>query len=215
MSQNGPYPGPPWRGGSSDDEPYAEPADPWGEHAVSEPSWSTSPTPIPHQPASSSFYPEPPSDPPVSGGSPGWRAPAGPPKRNTPIVALVVVLGLLIVAGLGTTGWLFKMQHDKAAKPTPSASVVATGSNSTQGSDSARFTVAGQCVVNQGTSAHPDMRKSVCTTGTYDVLKVIKGPTTGEADAQKKCATVQGYTNWFFYNSDLDELDVVLCLKKL
>src|SRR5205823_1211146 len=29
MSQNGPYPGPPWPGGRSDDEPYAEPADPW------------------------------------------------------------------------------------------------------------------------------------------------------------------------------------------
>ena len=66
MSQNGPYPGQPWPGGSSDDEPYAEPADPWGEHAVSEPSWGANPPPIPHQPPishqSASFHSAAPDD---------------------------------------------------------------------------------------------------------------------------------------------------------
>jgi hypothetical protein len=210
MSQNGPYPGPPWPGGSSDDEPYAEPADPWGEHAVSDPSWGTSSSPIPHQPASSSFISAPPSDPKVSG---GWGQPA--PRRNTPIVALVVVLGLLIVAGLGTTAWLFKEQRDKrVVQPTPSASAPTGTSGTTEGTDDARFVTKGECVVNEGTSDQPDMRRSVCTSGTFDVLKVIKGPTTGEKDAESKCAGVPGYTNWFFYDSDLDELDVVLCLKK-
>ena len=43
---------------------------------------------------------------------------------------------------------------------------------------------------------------------------MIKGATTGESDAERKCSKVTGYTNWFFYDSDLDDLDVVLCLKK-
>ena len=214
MSQNGPYPGQPWPGGSSDDEPYAEPADPWGEHAVSEPSWSPSPPPISHQPPiphqSASFHSAPPDDSSAGGGS--WGPPA-PPRRNTPIVALVVVLGLLIVAGLGTTAWLLN-RRAKPTTPTLSPSVGATGSGTVQGSEDARFVVAGQCVANQGTPDQPDMRKSVCVSGTYLVLKVIKGKTTGKEDAENKCAKVPGYTNWFFYDSDLDDLDVVLCLKK-
>jgi hypothetical protein len=212
MSQNGPYPGPPWRGGSSDDEPYAEPADPWREHAVSDPSWSAGPPPqpsVPHQ--SASFSGPPATDPPVGG---GWAPSAAPPKRNTPIVALVVVLGLLIVAGLGATAWLLKKQRHQQAQPAKSPSVAATGPATTQGSEDARFVTAGMCVVNQGTNDQPDMRKSVCTTGTYLVLKVVKGRTTGEQDAEDKCAKVPGYTNWFFYDSDLDDLDLVLCLKK-
>jgi hypothetical protein len=216
MSQNGPYPGPPWPGGGSDDEPYAEPADPWGEHAVADPAWaSTSPpqSPIPQQPVSASFHaPQtpPPTDPPMSG---GWGSPA-PSRRNTPIVALVVVLGLLIVAGLGTTAWLFKVQRDKKAQAAASASAPAAGPATVQGSDDARFVSAGQCVVNQGSDERPDMRKSVCATGTYLVLKVFKGKTTGEKDAEGRCSKVPGYTNWFFYDSDLDDLDLVLCLKK-
>jgi hypothetical protein len=218
MSQNGPYPGPPWPGGNSSDEPYAEPADPWGEHAVAEPSWSTgqSPpvqqSPIPHQ--SLAFHTPPPSDPPVSSGPAVSWGPPTAPKRNTPIVALVVVLGLLIVAGLGATAWLLNKEHNHKSQPTAGPSVGATDSGAGEGSEDARFVTQGQCVANQGTSEQPDMRKSVCATGAYLVLRVIKGKTSGEKDAEGKCAKVPGYTNWFFYDSDLDDLDIVLCLKK-
>lgn len=209
MSQNGPFPGPPWPGGNSDDEPYREPSDPWGEHAVADPSWQATPPPsIPHQPAPG-YHTPPPSDP---------MAPAswGPPRRNTPIVAIVVVLGLLIVAGLGAIGWLVKKQMDdkSTADPKPSASTSSNAPATVQGTEDARFATAGQCVQNLGSSDHPDMRRSVCTTGTYRVLKVVKGVTSGANDAESKCAGVTGYTNWFYYNSDLDELDLVLCLKK-
>jgi hypothetical protein len=208
MSQNGPYPGPSWPGGSSDNEPYREPSDPWGEHAVSEPSWPTPAPPIPHQPAPS-FPPPPASDsvPPVA-----W----GRPRRNTPIVAVVVVLGLLIVAGLGAIGWLVKDQLDakRAAQPKPSASPSTAAPATVAGSEDARFATAGQCVQNLGTDKQPDMRRSVCTSGTYRVLKVVKGRTNGATDAESKCAKVTGYTNWFYYDSDLDDLDLVLCLKK-
>jgi hypothetical protein len=206
MSQNGPYPGPPWPGGNSDGEPYAEPSDPWQEHAVAEPSWhSNSPT-IPQQPQSAPFHSVPPSD--------NWGSPAAPTRRNTPIVALVVVLGLLIVAGLGTTAWLLNKRDHKQPVAGPTTAP-ATPSSTVTGSQDARFVTVNQCVENKGTAADPDMHKSPCTSGTFKVLKVVKGSTTGEADAEKKCAGVVGYTNWFFYDSDFDELDVVLCLKKL
>jgi hypothetical protein len=206
MSQNGPFPGPSWSGGGSDDEPYREPSDPWGEHAVADPSW---PAPsIPHQPASSLHGPPP------SGPVP--RAMWEPPKRNTPIVAIVVVLGLLIVAGLGAIGWLVKQQLDTttAARPKPSASAPRSAPATVQSTEDARFATVGQCVQNLGTPDQPDMRRSVCTTGTYRVLKVVKGRTSGAKDAESKCSGVGGYTNWFYYNSDLDDLDLVLCLKK-
>ena len=38
--------------------------------------------------------------------------------------------------------------------------------------------------------------------------------TTGEADAETKCSKVSKYTKWYFYDSELDSLDFVLCLKE-
>jgi hypothetical protein len=221
MSQNGPYSGPPWPGGGSDDEPYAEPSDPWRDHAVADASWPATPPPsIPHQPASA-FHNVPASDPIPSPPPATWGA---PPKRNTPIVALVVVLGLLIVAGLGAIGWLVKDRIDSktasGTKPTTSATTGAPSNSqgasqgSSQGTEDARFATVGQCVENLGTDDQPDMRRSVCTSGTYRVLKVVKGKSSGAKDAESKCSKVSGYTNWFYYDSDLDDLDLVLCLKK-
>ena len=52
-----------------------------------------------------------------------------------------------------------------------------------------------------------------CAAGTYEVLERFDTATTGEDDAQAKCKDVQGYTKWYFYDSALDRLDFVLCLK--
>jgi hypothetical protein len=205
MSLNGPYPGSSWPVGRTDDEePYAAPADPWGDHGVTpSSSWGVVPAP---QPA------PPPPDP--SGSVGGWGPPAAAPRRrNSPIVALVVVLGLLTVAGLGTTAWLLKQQRDKRATAGPAPSVAASPSVA-PGSQDARFAAAGQCVVNQGTDDQPDMRRAACAGGTYQVLRVVRGTTSGARDAEDKCTSVPGYTNWFYYDSDLDDLDLVLCLKK-
>jgi hypothetical protein len=38
--------------------------------------------------------------------------------------------------------------------------------------------------------------------------------TSGEPDAVAKCAKVAGYTDWYFFNSELDALDFVLCLAR-
>ncbi|GID29101.1 LppU/SCO3897 family protein [Paractinoplanes brasiliensis] len=216
MSQNGPYSGPPWSHGSSD-EPYAEPADPWGDHGAAQvpeqSSWGGHPPSIQQQPVS--FHSAPMS--PVSGGGPSWDRNPPQPKRNTPIIALVATLGVLIVIGLGTTAWLLNQrnnQQQKQAAPTASVTEPVAGP-APQGSEDARFNVKkGDCVVNEGTDEEPNMRATACVTGTYEVLARFTGKATGEKDAERKCAKVTGYTKWFFYDSALDDLDFVLCLKE-
>lgn len=211
MSKNGPYPGPPWSHGDAE-EPYAEPADPWGDQSagVAEPSWRAHSPPVPQQPGA---YPAPM---PPGSGNPVWGPPAAPARRHTPVVALLVTLALIIVAGLVTTAWLLR-DRDKpsAQQPAPSASAAAEPGPAPLGSEDARFYLKeGDCVVNEGSDTKPEMRTSPCASGTYKVLKQIKGKTTGEKDAEGKCATVPGYTKWYFYDSPLDDLDFVLCLKE-
>lgn len=228
MTQNGPYPGQPWSAGGSsgsDDEPYTVPADPWGEHSDAslspphpEPAWGGHPTSIPPAMDSSVSYssyaaPEAPT------GAPGaWGQPAAAPprRRNTPIVALVVVLGLLICGGLGTTAWLLvngKNPDSGRAAATPTAKATSAAQPSADSED-ARFVTKGQCVRNQGTADKPAMKIVTCESGAYEVLKRIDGRTTGEADAESKCSKVPHYTKWYFYDSELDSLDFVLCLRE-
>ena len=213
MSLNGPYQGPSWSSGSGGrpEEPYSEPSDPWGESAAEPSSWGTGPSSIPQQPGVGPYSPS---------GEPVWgRPPEPPPRRNTPMIALVVALGLLICVGLGTTAWLLKQRNDKKnleARLAQTTSVSATDPAvpAPEGSENARFVTEGQCVVNEGTPEEPAMRQSVCTTGTYEVLKRVNGKTSGEKDAEAKCAKVAGYTQWYFFDSELDDLDFVLCLKE-
>ncbi|MGX6604687.1 LppU/SCO3897 family protein [Micromonosporaceae bacterium Da 78-11] len=221
MSQNGPYSGPPWSSGppgssgDGSDEPYSEPADPWGESAAAAP-WVEQPPVIPHQPG-----PAPYESAGLSSGAPMWGQPPPPPRRNTPMIALVVALGLLICVGLGTTAWLLKERNDKADTGRQAQSSAAATSGAAdpaapapQSSEDARFVKEGQCVVNEGSREKPAMRQSGCTTGTYEVLKRVNGTTSGEKDAEDKCGKVAGYTQWYFYDSELDDLDFVLCLKE-
>jgi hypothetical protein len=70
-------------------------------------------------------------------------------------------------------------------------------------------------VRNEGTADDsPDLKIVSCATGTYEVLKRVDGRTTGEADAESKCSKVSKYTKWYFYDSELDSLDFVLCLRE-
>jgi hypothetical protein len=211
MSQNGPYPGPPshpWsRGG---EEPYSEPADPWGAQNGPAPGWPESPAP-----ESSMLY-----APPYGGTArPAWGAPPHPPRhRNTAIVALVIILGVLIVGGLGTAAWLLSRGSRPSAGsgvlPNATTPTVTANAPDPQPSEDARFVKKGECVRNEGTAAAPAMMIVPCASGTYEVLKRIDGQTTGEADAEAKCSKVAAYTKWYFYDSQLDSLDFVLCLKE-
>jgi hypothetical protein len=195
MPHNGPFsgpPGPPWSSGGQED--YSEPSDPWGD-AAPEP-WA----PIPQQPMP---YHQ------------TWATPPPEtPRRNTPMVALVVTLSVLMVAGLGAALWLLNDRRDQPAAVAPTNSATADPGAAPVGSEDARFSAKqGDCVVNEGSDDDPEMRKTVCTSGTYQVLKRIEGKTTGEKDAEGKCSKVPGYTKWYFYDSSLDDLDFVLCLQ--
>jgi hypothetical protein len=224
MTQNGPFPGPPsqpWSAGDSP-EPYAEPADPWGDHPTAgapESAWGAHPASMPPAPESSVGYHAAPG---WTAPPPSWGQPPPPPpkRRNTPIVALVVVLGLLICGGLGTTAWLLN-ERENTGTPGTSASLPPTvpatdaaADPQPRSSTDARFVTKGQCVRNEGTAERPEMKILPCASGTYEVLKRVDGRTTGEADAEDKCAKVDKYTKWYFYDSELNDLDFVLCLRE-
>jgi hypothetical protein len=229
MSQNGPYPGQGWPAGGSSgsDEPYTPPADPWGDAAThtppgSEGAWGGQPMSVPPGPEHSASYGGYTVGP-SAGVAPAWQAPpaaAPPARRNGPIIALVVVLGLLICGGLGTAAWLVQRDPNTEAGndtgPTPAASSTADRSvPEPQSSEDARFVAKGQCVRNESRADDsPDLKIVSCASGTYLVLKRVDGRTTGERDAESKCGKVKQYTKWYFYNSELDSLDFVLCLRE-
>ncbi|AVT34564.1 hypothetical protein C6361_17980 [Plantactinospora sp. BC1] len=101
-------------------------------------------------------------------------------------------------------------QTSAPTEPTPTSVPAAPDASSTD----ARFVKAGQCVRNEGTEAAPKLAITGCAPQTYEVLARYNGVTTGAPDAKTKCAQVQNYTNFYFFNSELDELDFVLCLRK-
>ena len=224
MSQNGPYPGQGWSAGGSpgSDEPYTEPADPWGDaatHPAPEPAWGGQPMSAPpHEPA---YTPPPYPAAPVNA-PPAWHQPlpVPPKRRNGPIVALLVVLALLVCGGLGTTALLLSRSSSEADGTRGSVAPTTTATNEVavpepQTSEGARFVDEGQCVRNEGNADDsPDLKIVSCASGTYEVLKRVDGRTTGEADAESKCSKVQKYTKWYFYDSELDSLDFVLCLRE-
>jgi hypothetical protein len=157
----------------------------------------------------------------LNGAPPAWGQPPPPTRRrNTPIVALVVVLGLLICGGLGTTAWLLNERGGSAQRqaattaPSTPATAEAAAVPGPRSSEDARFVAKGQCVRNENTADKPEMKIVACTSGTLEVLKRVDGRTTGEADAENKCSKVPNYTKWFFYDSELDSLDFVLCLRE-
>jgi hypothetical protein len=218
MTQNGPHLGPPWNSG--DDEPYTAPADPWGDQPTAqapEAGWGGHPTSMPPaQDSSSSGY----SAAALNAPPPAWGAPTAPPpppkRRNAPILALVVVLGLLICGGLGTTAWLLNKRDTgnraQGQTVTPTSAATDAAGPAPQSSQDARFVKKGECVRNENTPDKPELKIVACASGTLEVLKRVDGRTTGPADAEQKCAKVPNYTKWFFYDSELDSLDFVLCM---
>ncbi|GLY08522.1 hypothetical protein [Actinoplanes sp. NBRC 101535] len=191
MSQNGPHSGQSWPG-KSPEEPYAEPADPW----VGQPHQ------IPHQP----YTPVPPP--------PDWNAPQPPPRRGFAMGALVAVLSVLAGGGIATTVWFLLGRDDETPAPLAVPTTAAAGGPRPQTSEDARFAEKGQCVRNEGTNNEPELRIVVCAANTYEVLKRIDGSANGEKDAMGKCAKVTGYTKWYYYDTEYDDVDFVLCLKE-
>ncbi|WP_255657829.1 hypothetical protein [Actinoplanes sp. L3-i22] len=197
MSHNGPYSGPPWSGGRPE-EPYAEPSDPWGDHR-SDPAWDV--PQIPHQQ--------------YAGYQPPAPVPSPPPKpqRGFAVAALIAVLSVLVGGGLATTVWFLVGRDDQPATPSAATSTAANVARPQTSAD-ARFATNGQCVRNEGTNTEPQLSIVACAANTYEVLKRFDGKTTGEKDAVVKCAKVPGYTKWYYYDTEYDDVDFVLCLRE-
>jgi hypothetical protein len=168
--------------------------------------------------------PSSPAYPPVP--APVWSQPVPqPPKRklSTGLVTLLGVLALLVAGGVGIGLYLLDDDPDDTAGPTtPSASASAgapttppaAGPTQTAGGSStdARFATKGQCLVNKGTAKKPTMQITTCAAGTYEVLARFDG--TKDYNARCGGGKVPGYQFYYFFDSDLDTLDFVLCLKK-
>jgi hypothetical protein len=123
------------------------------------------------------------------------------------------VLSVLVGGGLATVVWYLVGRKDRADVPLAASSTVATVPRP-QSSADARFAANGQCVRNEGTNTEPELRIVSCAANTYQVLKRFDGRTTGEGDAEAKCAKVSGYTKWYYYDTEYDEVDFVLCLRE-
>lgn len=161
---------------------------------------------------------------PADSGTPAWAA--GDPRRGRAGVGprrLLIVLGvvLLICGAASFTGYLLVRDEPASvadppppdptsAAPTPQVTGAAP---LPQSSTDVRFVVVGQCVRNEGGNDDPKLTITPCGPRTYEVLKRFDGFTTGKDDARSKCSAVAGYTDWYFFDSPLDVLDYVLCLK--
>ncbi len=150
--------------------------------------------------------------------------PTRPSRGRGPLIAVLAAVVLLLLGGGTAVVWLLGRSDDApAAAPSapvgesapvdetsPMPSVAAPESSADP-----RFVKVGECVRNDGPAGgKPKLLISECAPKSYEVLHRVDGPTTGEKDAAAKCAAVDGYTNWYFFDSELDTLDFVLCLKQ-
>ncbi|WP_406075632.1 hypothetical protein [Micromonospora sp. NBC_01638] len=139
---------------------------------------------------------------------------------------IAVVAVVLLVVAAGGAFWLLRGQDDPTSVAAPTGSAVAgePSADATEPAPSAaapessadpRFAKVGQCVRNDAAAGgKPKLLISGCAPKSYEVLSRIDGPTSGERDAEAKCGKIEGYTNWYFFDSELDTLDFVLCLKQ-
>ena len=225
----------PWQGGQAPQEQYGQPSDPWGGQDP----WGGHPQSVPPEtPSYGGYGAGTPSYGPNYGhtqqydphyrpyAEPSWQQPPPPPepprKRGlSPILALVAVLAVLVCGGGAAAVYFVGRDTDNPSltqgSPSPSAPPSATQAPSptpeAQSSADARFVKKGQCVKNVGTNDEPDLQITKCGSKTYEVLERIDAATTGKEDAEKKCAKVEGYTDWYFFDSPFDLNDYVLCLK--
>jgi hypothetical protein len=217
MSQYGPYSGQPqdpWPDRQPPEE-YTEPADPWSG--------------VPYDPSHGFDYSHsaPPTSPgydPAYGGGPApgyeqpqpaWSPPPAPVRKtSTPLLVVIGLLAVVVVGGLAVGGY-FVLKNDQApvSQPQPPATASPTASTGGAGaSTDARYAAKGQCLVNRGTKENPTMQITKCAAGTYEVLARFEGT----KDYKGKCGggKVPGYEFYYFFDSEVDSLDFVLCLKE-
>ncbi|MEU6072632.1 hypothetical protein [Micromonospora sp. NPDC047074] len=169
--------------------------------------------------------------PPTHGGEP-YAGGLPPDRRRGRRPVLAVLATVTVLALVGGAAVFYLLGQDEGASvgtsggPAPAAGTATSGAPASEtppaptapapeSSADPRFAKAGQCVRNDGVAdGRPKLLITDCARQTYEVLRRIDGATSGEKDAAAKCAEVNGYTNWYFFDSELDTLDFVLCLKQ-
>lgn len=230
----GGYRGPAHPGYRGHDEPrYADPGPRYGEPRYGgfhpeEGERHVAPQRYPADPPSRSGHDEVPPWEPGAGQSSYAAAPAPPPRRSRrPLVVVLAVTVLLVLAG-GAAVYVLTDGEEPPPAAAPSAPAPSESADpdvpeaaapptaaAPESSADPRFVKVGQCVRNEGSvGGKPKLLISDCGPNTYEVLRRVDGTTSGERDAEAKCAKVEGYTNWYFFDSELDTLDFVLCLKQ-
>ncbi len=213
----GPYGDPPTAGyGGGTGTPYgAAPGTPYGGSYQPTPTYGGQPPYQPDDPYG--------GQPPYRPDDPYGEDPAPGRRGRGPLIAVLAVVLLVAVAG---AFWFRSGQSDPAPAAAPSSSAVAgepsadvaepaPSAAAPESSADPRFAKVGQCVRNEGAAGgKPKLLISGCAAKSYEVLSRIDGPTSGERDAEAKCDKVEGYTNWYLFDSELDTLDFVLCLKQ-
>ncbi|WP_420116301.1 LppU/SCO3897 family protein [Micromonospora sp.] len=209
----------PW-GGRRPDDRWSRPAPEQPPAVPSQPSGQPSYDPSYRQPEAYGS-----TDPYAVSGPAAYPDAPTPGRGRGPLVAVLVVLAVLVVGG----GILWYLLGDDDGSPSTTGAVLPTtpvepdGANSAPAATTAapassadpRFVKAGQCVRNEGPAGgKPKLLITACAPKTYEVLRRFDGATSGERDAEAKCGVVEGYTNWYFFDSELDTLDFVLCLKQ-
>ncbi|MFE9956367.1 flagellar basal body protein FliL [Micromonospora sp. NPDC005299] len=199
-------------------EPPAQRYDQSTQRYEPAPAWNAGPPPAapPYQ-----GYPADPG----YGSQPPYAEPTPPKRGKGPLLVVLVVLAVLLLGGAGAYWMLGRDDASTGGTAATSAPAGPTGAASAPAeapttppapasSTDPRFVKAGQCVANEGGSAEPKLVITECAAKTYQVLRRIDGSTSGKKDAESKCAKVEGYTDWYFFDSRLDTLDFVLCLKR-
>lgn len=219
-------------GGRPEDR-YGQPSDPWGQPSRWEGGYDTGATGYDNP-----EYGVPAHGQPQYGGAEysgteyrsgyggfGQEPDPAPPERSSTrlIATIVAVLAVLLVGGVVTALVVTRGDNDKPSAQATTAGPSAEAAGAQQGSSpegtdtpapessaEARFAVAGQCLVNDGSDAKPSMRIVACAPNTYQVLARFDGT----IDYKGKCGTVKGYKYHYYFDAELNSLDFVLCLKK-
>lgn len=154
------------------------------------------------------------------GQPPAWGPPPPAPKKSSagPIIAVVVALVVVLCGGAATV-FYFIGRHPNPnpvaqGSPTPGLPTSGTSPDQPTPADSSTpvdditAVKEGDCVVNLGTNASPDVHVRNCGAGTYKVIKRIDGV----AD-DTECDGVTGTTDTFTYTTGDAGSDLTLCLK--
>jgi len=218
---------------------YAQPQDPWAggfDYGHGQASVPTDPHPPQFDPLVTygqefgTGHNDPWGGPTANQGAQGWPQqpgsvpPAGPvPQRSRAVPILIALLVVVVLgAAAGAIYWFTGRSNTGATGGTPSPGSVTTGSNGVPGTPkfNPHAVAEGGCLRNYGTDKNPEMRQVECGKNAFKVLKIARGenlPKNAEGKfdefaAAQACSGVNGYKNYYAFNSDNNTQDLIFCM---